>query len=1027
MRSLTWLRRRAPGALLVVGVLAVPLAAQNTGTITGTITDATSRQPLASTRVSVAGTALQALTDSRGIYRLSNVPAGQVRMQVRRIAYRADEKIFTLNAGEESTQNFALMASAMTLEEVVVTGTAGDQRRKAQGATVAEISVSDVMKLSPISTFEEVLQSRSPGVSVTLASGTSGAYSSIRIRGGASISLSNEPLVYVDGVQITSGAANLFFTGGQATGRLSELNPEDIESVEIVKGPAAATLYGANASAGVVQIMTKRGRQGSAFSQNLTVSHDNIDPSFTPPSNFAFCSAASIAPTSTNPLCRGKTTTTLVSDNPLVRESAFRHGVADELQWSGRGGGTNFGYYISGLYSKEKGTTPNNGFDRRGGRVNYNWTPTSKLSFDANVGLNRTGFVLPDNDNNVYGYLGGGLLGTPLTRSDSGKGNNGWFGSQRDVAAIRSIENDQQTHRTIGSATATYVPYNWWTTRMVLGADWLRDEIRRFLPKNARGSYQGLSNTGDISERRQGSERYTVDLLSNVRLSSGHDLVHNLSAGFQSLDFREENVSATGQGLTVNSNNVVSAASSRSANQDFNQQRQVGFLGQYQGTWRDRLSTTVGARWDANSSFGNSSEWFFLPKVGVSYVISEEPFWANRFSFVSTMRLRGAWGQTGRSPTPGAALNRLTPAPYVLAGVESPGAIPLNPGNDSLKAERGEEFEGGFDLGVLNERAGLELTYYHKTSKDLLLQRPLPPSLGYVDPSGQNLNQPFVNIGALRNTGFEVAVNGTPLQGENLNWDARVSLATLKTKILNMGNVPPFGTLNRFEKGYEPGMFVGLRIRSIDTTSRTTCGPVTYTTPGPCVIVGDDYERIGPVLPTLESNFSTSLTLLRNIRLSALVDGKFGNYLYNLTDFFRETQLVRSDRRLDTLVLSKSERLRRYGNQTAGQPAFVREGKKAGFAPTATVNEVRDAYVQKANFVKFRELSLSYTLPEQYAARMKSKSAIITVSGRNLHTWTDYEGFDPELLSAATTNYSRLDFLTIPPGKRWGISLNLAF
>jgi len=593
--------------------------------------------------------------------------------------------------------------------------------------------------------------------------------------------------------------------------------------------------------------------------------------------------------------------------------------------------------------------------------------------------------------------------------------------------AIRSIENDQQTHRTIGSATATYVPVNWWTTRLVLGADWLRDEVRRFLPKNSRGSYQGLSNTGDISERREGSERYTVDLQTNVRRATGQNFVHNLSAGFQTLDYRVENVSATGQGLTVNSNNVVSAASSRSATQDFSDQRQVGFLGQYQGTWKDRLSTTLGARFDANSSFGNSSEWFFLPKFGISYVVSEEPFWANRFSSISTFRVRGAWGQTGRSPTPGAAINRLQSAPYILAGAESPGAIPLNPGNDSLKAERGEEFEGGFDLGFFNERAGIELTYYNKTSKDLLLQRPLPPSLGYVDPSGQNLNQPFVNIGKLRNTGFEVALNATPVQMENVSWDTRLGFATLKTKILDMGDVAPFGTTNRFEKGYEPGMFVGLRIRSIDTTARTTCGPVTYTVAGPCVIVSDDFERIGPVLPTLEGSFSSSVTLFRNFRISGLFDGKFGNYLNNVTDFFRETQLVRSDNRLDTLKLSKMERLRRYGNQTAGQPAFVREGTKTGFATTATVNEVRDAYVQKADFIKFREISATYTLPDKYANYLKSKTASITISGRNLATWTDYEGFDPELISTATTNYNRSDFLTLPPARRWGFSLNLAF
>jgi TonB-dependent starch-binding outer membrane protein SusC len=1015
------------GALAAVTLSAAPLLAQP-GTISGTVTDAASRRPVSDVRVHVAGTTLQGVTDLRGLYRIVNVPAGEVKLEVRRIGYKAVEKTLTLAAGQESAQDFTLAASVVTLEEVVISGTAGDQKRRAQGAQVSEISVSDVAKISPVRTFAEVLQSRVPGVSVTLASGTSGAFSAIRIRGAASISLSNEPLIYVDGIRIESGTGNTFGVGGQSTGRLSELNPKDFESIEIVKGPAAATLYGADASAGVIQIITKKGKQGSRFSQTLSLEYDNIDPHFTPPSNYAFCTTAAINPNPTpignrNPLCQGgiallpdgsnTATATLVSDNPLVREKAFRHGNTKDLQWTGTGGGSNFGYYVSVNYGTEDGTTPNNGFDRRAGRVNFNWTPSSKLTLNVGVGLHRTNFVLPDNDNNVYGYLGGGLLGTPLTRRDSATGNNGWFGSERNLPAIQAIENDQQTHRTFASATANWVPISWWTNRFTLGADWLRDEARRFFPKNTRGSYQGLSNTGDISENREGTERYTIDYLSNVRVNTGPSLVHNISAGFQVLDRRDENVQASGQGLTVNSNNTVSAASSKSAAQGFVQQRQVGFLAQYQGAWKDRLYATLGARIDANSSFGNTSEWFFLPKAALSYVISEEPFWG-RGGFINTLRLRGAWGQTGRSPTPGASLNTLAPAPFILAGTEQPGAIPSSPGNDSLKAERGVEYEAGFDAGMFNDRVGFEVTYYRKTSKNLLLQKPLPPSLGYPA-----TNTPFVNIGKLRNQGIEVAVTAQPIQKRSLSWDMRLGLSTLQSRIADMGDVPPFGTLNRNSEGFEPGMFVGNRIRSIDTLTNI-------------VIVSDTLERIGPVLPTFEGNISTNLTIFRNFRIYALLDWKKGNYLYNLTDFFRETQLVRSNRRLDPTVLSKYERLRRYGDQTPGNPAFVREQLVPGCpGPTcltsATVNEVRDAYVQKADFAKLREVAVTYSLPAKWAGYVRAQDASLTISGQNLHTWTGYEGFDPELLSNAATNFGRQDFLTIPPARRVVVKVNLTF
>jgi TonB-linked SusC/RagA family outer membrane protein len=1034
MRLSSCFRRALAGLFFLAGGTG-PLLAQGNGNVTGTVTDAASGRVLEGVRIRVAGTALQASTDLRGVYRLSNVPAGDVRLQANRIGYRSVEKPITVGAGETVTSDISLSAAALTLDEVVVTGTAGDQTRRAQGATVADLSVADVLKNAPVRTVEQVLQSRVPGVSVTLASGTSGANSHIRIRGASSISLSNEPLIFVDGVQITTSTPNLFFTGGQSTGRLSELNPQDFESVEIVKGPAAATLYGANASAGVIQIITKKGRQGSRFSQSVAVGYGILDPNFTPPANYAFCTVGLSRSTSTNPLCRGQDTTSagpapaasavtnvLVSDNPLVRENAFRDGNSADVQWTGRGGGQNFGYYVSLNYGTEDGTTPNNAFDRRSGRLNYNWTPSSKLTFDASVGLMRNTFVLPDNDNNVYGYLGGGLLGTPLTRRDDNGGSDGFFGAERDVAAIRSIENEQQSHRTIASITGNWVPTNWWTHRVTIGSDWLRDEIRRFLPKNARGSFQGISNTGDISERREGEERYTADYLTNVRVANtALELVHNFSAGAQIVARRNENVGATGQGITVNSNNIINAASSKSATQDFEDQRQIGFIGQYQATWKDRLSGTAGLRVDANSSFGDTKEYFYLPKLGLSYVVSEEAFFRDNIPFFNTFRLRTAWGQTGRSPTPGAALSTLDPAPYVLNAATNPGAIPSSPGNDSLKAERGVEIEAGFDAGMLNDRIGLELTYFRKTSKDLLLQKPLPPSQGYPAPF------PFVNIGELVNQGFEVGINAQPVQLSNLIWDVRLGFNTLDSKITDMGDVAAFGTLNRFEEGYEPGMFVGLRIRSINPNNVSQCGPVTYTTPGPCIIVSDDFERIGPVLPTFEGNFSTNLTLFRDFNLFGLVDWKNGNYLYNLTDFFRETQLVRSNRRLDPTVLPQMERLRRYGNPTPGQAAFVREGVKSGFPATATVNEVRDGFVQKADFVKLREISLSYSLPVRYASYFRAQEATITVAGRNLNTWTDYEGFDPELLSNATSNFGRQDFLTIPPSKQFTLKMNLTF
>lgn len=983
-------------------------AAQATATVQGTVRDAATGSPLADVRVMIGGTQLQSTTDVRGVYRIAGVPAGSVTLQVRRIGYRSADIPLTLAAGQTVESNPQLTGSAITLDEVVVTGTAGEQTRRAQAASVASIGVSQLNEVAPVKSVQQILQSRVTGVSVLGASGSAGTSNQIRVRGVSSISLSNEPLLYIDGVRVLSGGGTAWFTGGQMYERMNDLDPNDIESIELVKGPAAATLYGADASTGVIQIITKRGRIGAdRFSQNLNVEVGSVDKNFEPLTNYARCTAAHVA-NANNLLCgpgTGRAVGDLVSDNPLLRENAFRTGRVMGLGWSGRGGGANYGYYTSVNTEHEQGTLPNNQLDRLAGRVNFNWIPTQTLTLDAGVGMNRTQTDLPDNDNNIFGWLGNAHLGLPTNRTVDGSGSNGWFGFQRDVAAMKLIENERQTHRTIGTITASYTPVEWFTNRLVAGADWAREEDRRFLPKNSRNSYS--INTGQIQELRRGLERYTLDYLGNIRHALQPELVANFSFGTQLIQDRNENVFATGEGLTVNANNVVTAASLRSGGQGVALERSIGLITQLQLGWNERLYTQFGARWDNASSFGTEATWVFLPKVGVTWTASDEPFW--NFGAVNTLRLRAAWGTTGRIPGAGSSLTTLQPAPYLEGAVVRPGAVPQNPGNPNLRFEKGEEIEAGFDAGFLQDRIGLEVTYFNKTSKDLILARPLAPSLGFT----QN---PLVNIGEVLNRGLEMAVNATPYTSQNFTWDLRLGGNTLHNEVKDMGDIEPFGTVNRVEPGMQVGAWVTNRILNINEAT----GVVTVT---------DDREFYGNVLPTFEGHFSNTLTLFRNFQLYASLDTKRGHLVRNFTDFFRETQLVRSNVRLDTTVLSRRERLRRYGNLTPGQPAFVSDSGRA-----KTVNDVQEAYMQPGDFVRLREVSATFSLPSELSNRyLRAERASITLAGQNLAKWTDYEGYDPEVVSAANTApggagaFNRDDFFTQPPVRRVVMKLNLTF
>jgi hypothetical protein len=381
-------------------------------------------------------------------------------------------------------------------------------------------------------------------------------------------------------------------------------------------------------------------------------------------------------------------------------------------------------------------------------------------------------------------------------------------------------------------------------------------------------------------------------------------------------------------------------------------------------------------------------------------VVSEEPFW--KLGFLNTLRLRAAWGSTGRIPGPGAALTTLGGAPYVDGSIVAPGAVPQNPGNPELKFERGVEFEGGFDAGLFDDRLGVEFTFFNKVSKDLILSRPLPPSLGFTQ------NQ-FVNIGSMFNRGIELSLRGMPVNSPTVVWDIRLGASTLHNEVTDMGTIAPFGTLNRVEEGMQVGAWVTNRILSIDEAT----GVVTVT---------EGREFFGNVLPTFEGNLSSTLTLFRNLRLYASLDTKRGHKVRNFTDFFRETQLVRSDNRLDTLKLSRYERLRRYGNPTAGQPAFV--------TPTGvgkTVNDVQEAYIQDADFIRLREFSVTYALPLSVARVLRAAAASVTIAGQNLALWTDYEGYDPEVVSNANSAFNRDDFFTQPPTRRWVFRVNLTF
>ena len=1002
------IRRLALAATFVVLALPTRVFAQ-TGTITGKVTDVATKQPIAEARVVLPGTAFATQTSKDGEFRFTNVRPGPITVGAFRLGFKSVSDTVRVVANQTVTVSLQMSASLVNLSEVVVTGTAGNQQRKAQAALVASVSAADIIKDAPITSVANLLQSRVPGVALSSQSGSAGTATQIRIRGASSVNLSNQPLIFIDGVRINEGVIGSG-QSGQQYDRMNDINPDEIESIEVVKGPAAATLYGADASAGVIQIITKKGRPGSnSFQQSVRIETGTEDVNYTPPDNYALCTAALVVSTSTNPLCRGQAVGALIHDNPLLRVGAFRTGTDLTLGWSARGGGQNYGYNLTYGSQNTKGTIGNNQYDRYTVRTNFNYVPNSKLTIDAGVGLTQSKAQLPDNDNNIYGWIPGAVLGNPLTRTDAGgQANDGWYGFNRHYNALNSIDHTLLTHRITSNITANYLPMPWFSNRFTLGMDYASDEQKVFFPKNDSAWYGGANNTGSVNATARGAERYTFDYLGNIRKEVGTRYEANLSFGLQVISTRNNETGATGLGFVTNANNSVGAGAVTTGYGGFTEQRQFGYLTQLQLGMDNKRFLQLGVRIDKNSSFGTTAPAFVLPKVGFSWAVSEEKFFERYTKYVNTLRVRAAYGTTGRSPNPGDALTTLVATPFNVSGITTAGAIPGNPGNAALKPERGTEFEAGLDAGFFDNRVSAELTYFVKKTNDLIIARPIPPSLGFS-------TNPLTNIGNITNSGVELSLNINALRRRNFQWDVRAGINTLHNELTSLGGLSPFvmpssfGS-NRALVGQQLGVYVSKKIQSIDVANSK-------------VTVADTLTPMGNLFPTLEWNLTNTVTLFKNLRLSALLDSKRDFITQNFTAYFRETQLVRSQDRIDVTKLSAYERLRRYGDPTPGRPPFVTITGKP-----ETVSNVTDAFLEAGDFTRLREMSATYTLPTAWVKGLGQmvQGVSITVAMQNVKLWTNYSGADPEVNSQGST-FSRTDFLTLPNPKKTILRANFTF
>jgi len=684
----------AAANLLLAAFAAGPVQAQR-GSVTGQVTDKSNREAVTGASVLVVGTNLQGRTNREGRYTITNVPAGQYQVQVRLIGYATATNPVSVSAGQAATADFALTPAAVPLDVVIVSATGQEQLKRESGSNVGTIDASKIAQEATPVNAADLLNSRVPGVEVMQSGGTTGTGSRIRIRGATSLSLRNEPIIVVDGVRVDNvpnADGGLGASGGQAPSRLNDLNPEDCESVEVAKGPSAAALYGTDAANGVIQIRTKQGRPGptkwTAFSEAGTLNdhadwptnyfaHDDVgNACFLP--NIAF--AATLPPADRCNVAQVK----VDSFNPLKQNSPFRTGVRQHYGLAASGGNEITTFYVSGDFQRERGIFQSNDLSKTSLRANLRNQVSRLMDLSISTAYVSSDLALPQNDNNSFGILPSGLLGS----SDST--NNGGYGflTPQQAQAVRA---GQRIERFTGGLNLNFRPWSFLTMLGTVGYDVTNQGDTFENPPNV----NPFDTDGSAFQYGAQIRAYTANLATTAsfRLSSVATLNSTVGVQFNKNVF--EQVRAAGRKIVTGAGGV-GAVVIPSAGDSIAPQVTLGGYVEEQLGIRDRLYFTGAVRADKNSAFGTNFGNIIYPKLSASWVISEEPFFP-RMGWLSSLRLRAAWGRAGRAPGTLDAQPFSVPASIAADGSDLPGVIIGGVGNPSLKPERTREIETGFD------------------------------------------------------------------------------------------------------------------------------------------------------------------------------------------------------------------------------------------------------------------------------------------------------------------------------------------
>ena len=954
-------------------------------TVTGTVRDQATGNPVNAAQVFVEGLDIGTLSQGNGQYLIINVPAGTHTLTVQSIGYRSESVEVTVTADGSTAQNFFLASQALQLDELVVTGTAAASRVREIGNSVAVLDAA-VAEVQPIKNVSDLLRGRVPGVVVQQGSGDAGTASVIKIRGTSTMRRVNDgPLVYIDGVRVS----NRMEGGARDVSRIDDLDPAMIESIEVIKGPAAATLYGTEAANGIINIKTKMGNVGDA-QWNFTVRQGAQwfrNPAGRTPTNYGI-----------NPQTNQIESFNILED-PVERNLLLNTGHTQYYGIDLSGGTDAFQYFVAGSASSDQGVTDNSWVKKYNGRINIQAQPNEDLTISANAGVALIRLRLSGD----FPYETA-VRSTPETL---GTARRGYYHATPESYTIKDVDLHQANRMTAGF-TAAHTPFDWLTHRLTFGldvTDQLEDNLDNFLTPETAQFFSTNAALGGRRANRESVMYTTFDYAGSATRDVTEDLLSTTSMGFQVYTKAIEDVTADGNRFPALGLASVSAAGETFGFDNVVENNTVGVYLQQQFGWQDRFFVTAAIRADDNSSFGEDFDLIYYPKVSGSWVVSD-----GGTGILNSFRLRAAYGESGQQPDAFDALRSFNTraSPSGAATV-----VPDSPGNSELGPERGVEIEAGFDASLFDNRLSIDFTYYDQTTKDAIVARNVPPSTGF-------LAQRFVNIGEINNRGIELGVNARVLETQALDWDLMVNASTNRNRIVDLGleGFLHYGWTARHQEGYPvaslfaPSVGFAEFVPGTDDINRDTmrCHSDEDDPNAPLIECTEDaWIYQGHPDPNLEFSLGSSFTIGERLTLDALVQGKIGQTKYSLLSWWRYARLQQSE--LNWFPFDND----------------INEVAEAQFGQTGEF----DLWVRESSFIRFRELSLTYQMPESWLNPVRSTRGSLSLSARNLAmlwtNWPEWPYHDPEVVdpSSTSTRFDPQEDSSVPPLTSFTLTVRL--